>query len=361
MTRYFNFCSGPATLPLAVLERARDELVDYRGKGLSVMEMSHRGKDFVEIAERAERNFRELMDIPDNYRVLFMQGGATAQFSCVPLNLLGSGGTGYYLDSGNWASKAYEEGARLGDVRIAASTKQDGYRRVPANSEIELGDDAAYLHFTGNETIGGIAYHELPQVDDSVPLVCDLSSSILGHSVDVSRFGIIYAGAQKNIGPAGLTLVIIREDLLDRAMPNVPVMCDYSVTAKHKSMLNTPPTYAWYLCGLVFEWLKEQGGVAAIEKINQRKAAKLYAAIDASDFYSNTMDVGSRSIMNIPFRLHDDSLDKKFLAESEQAGLLTLNGHRSVGGMRASIYNAMPEEGVDTLIAFMQEFARKNG
>ncbi|MGJ8524849.1 Phosphoserine aminotransferase [Halomonadaceae bacterium LMG 33818] len=359
MPRYFNFCSGPATLPLPVLERARDELVDYNGKGLSVMEMSHRGKDFVEIAQRAERNLRTLMNIPDHYRVLFMQGGATSQFSAVPLNLLGKGGTGNYLDSGVWSVKAFDEANRLGKAQIIASTAEEGYRRVPDIRHLSLTSDATYLHMTDNETIGGVAYHELPEVD--VPLVSDMSSSILGHEVDVSQYGIIYAGAQKNIGPAGLTVVIIREDLLEQAVEPVPTMLNYQVMAKKDSMLNTPPTYAWYLCGLVFEWLLEQGGVAAIEKVNRRKAAKLYAAIDESDFYTNPIEVGSRSIMNIPFRLKDEALNSAFLEESKKAGLLTLNGHRSVGGMRASIYNAMPEEGVNALIDFMQDFAQRNG
>lgn len=348
-------------MPLPVLERARDELIDYQGKGLSVMEMSHRSTDFVEIAERAERNFRELMAIPDNYKVLFMQGGATTQFSCVPLNLLGDGSRGNYLDSGNWATKALEEASHLGKVHVAASTKGENYQRVPGNDEISLSDDAGYVHFTDNETIGGIAYHQLPELDRDIPLVCDMSSSILGHQVDVSRFGIIYAGAQKNIGPAGLTVVIVREDLLERAEANVPTMLRYSVAAAKKSMLNTPPTYAWYLCGLVFEWLKEQGGVAAIEKVNQRKAAKLYELIDGSGFYNNPMEAGSRSIMNVPFTLADEALNEKFLEQSEQAGLLTLKGHRSVGGMRASLYNAMPEEGVDALCDFMRQFERHYG
>ncbi|WP_027350856.1 3-phosphoserine/phosphohydroxythreonine transaminase [Halotalea alkalilenta] len=360
MSRHFNFCSGPATLPLEVLERAREELIDYQGRGLSVMEMSHRGDDFIEIAARAERNLRELLSIPEGYRVLFVQGGASTQFSCVPLNLLGGGGTGNYLDSGVWAKKALAEARHLGGAHVAASTAGLGYRRAPAQDEIVLSPDAAFLHYTDNETIGGVAYDYVPEAG-GVPLVCDMSSSILGHEIDVSRFGVIYAGAQKNIGPAGLTVVIVRDDLLDRARPETPQMLSYRQAADHGSMLNTPPTYAWYLCGLVFEWLKARGGVAAIAEVNRRKAARLYAAIDQSEFYSNPIDAGSRSVMNVPFRLRDESLDQRFLADAEAAGLLYLQGHRSVGGMRASIYNAMPEEGVEALIEFMDGFARRHG
>lgn len=359
MTRHFNFCSGPATLPTAVLERARDEMLDFEGRGLSVMEMSHRSEAFIAVAERAEATFRELMGVPDNYSVLFMQGGATQQFGCVPLNLLGQGGSGSYLDTGIWAQKALKEGQHLADAHLAASARDNGYTMVPSQSAIALADDAAYLHYCDNETIGGLQMDYVPEVD--VPLVCDMSSSILSRPVDVSRFGVIYAGAQKNIGPAGIVIVIVRNDLLDRARKDIPSMLSWKAFADNGSMLNTPATYAWYLSGLVFDWLKEQGGVEAISRINQRKARKLYDAIDASGFYSNPIAIANRSLTNVPFVLSDEGLNKAFLEESEAAGLLTLKGHRSVGGMRASIYNAMPEEGVDRLVAFMQDFERRYG
>ncbi|MFC0336073.1 phosphoserine aminotransferase apoenzyme [Kushneria avicenniae] len=359
MTRHFNFCSGPATLPTAVLERARDEMLDFEGRGLSVMEMSHRSEAFIAVAERAEANLRELMQVPDNYSVLFMQGGATQQFGCVPFNLLGQGGRGNYLDTGIWSQKALKEGRHLGEAHLAASSEGNGYTAVPKQEALSLSGDAAYLHYCDNETIGGLQMDYVPQVD--APLVCDMSSSILSRSVDVSKFGVIYAGAQKNIGPAGIVIVIVRNDLLDRARRETPSMLSWKAFADNGSMLNTPATYAWYLSGLVFEWLKEQGGVEAIEKINRRKAQKLYNAIDASDFYANPIVSANRSLTNVPFVLHDESLNKAFLAESEAEGLLTLKGHRSVGGMRASIYNAMPEEGIDRLVTFMQDFERRYG
>lgn len=359
MTRHFNFCSGPATLPTAVLERASREMLDFQGRGLSVMEMSHRSDTFIEIAERAEADFRQLMGVPDNYSVLFMQGGATQQFACVPLNLLGGGGSGSYLDTGIWSRKALKEGRHLGEAALAASAEGNGYTAAPPGSALSLADDAAFLHYCDNETIGGLQMDYVPDVP--VPLVCDMSSSILSKRVDVSRFGVIYAGAQKNIGPAGIVMVIVRQDLLARARRDTPTMLHWKAFADNASMLNTPSTYAWYLAGLVFEWLKAQGGVAAIERINRRKAGRLYDAIDASGFYRNPIEEANRSITNVPFVLHDDSLNAAFLEESEAAGLLTLKGHRSVGGMRASLYNAMPEEGVDRLIDFMQDFERRYG
>lgn len=360
MTRHYNFCAGPAALPLAVLERARDELLDYQGRGLSVMEMSHRSEEFVAIAERAEATLRELMQIPDNYRVLFLQGGATMQFAMLPYNLLGQGGTPNYLDTGIWSSKAISEAKHLAGAHVAASSKANGHTAVPRPGEIELSADAAYLHYTSNETIGGLAFDYTPDVE--VPLVCDMSSSILSAPLDVSKFGVIYAGAQKNIGPSGLTLVIVRDDLLERAKPETPTMFNYRVLAEHGSMLNTPATYPWYLAGLVFEWLKEDiGGLAAMDALNARKAAKLYAAIDASDFYSNPIAPANRSRMNVPFVLADDALNGAFLAEAEAAGLLNLSGHRSVGGMRASLYNAVPEAAVDALVAFMGDFEQRHG
>jgi phosphoserine aminotransferase len=360
MTRYYNFCSGPAQLPAEVLAQARDELLNWQGKGMSVMEMSHRSDEFVAIAEQAEQDFRELLSIPANYKVLFLQGGATAQFSMVPLNLLRGKASADYIDTGIWSKKAIEEGKRFGGVNVAASAKTQNYRIIPAESEWQLDPDAAYVHYTPNETIGGVEYQWVPETG-SVPLVADMSSSILSRPIDVGKFGCIYAGAQKNIGPAGLTIVIVREDLIGQALPQTPVSFDYKVAADNGSMYNTPPTFSWYLAGLVFKWLKAQGGVAAMGEINRRKAEKLYQAIDSSGFYNNPIDPSCRSWMNIPFTLKDDALNSRFLQEAEAAGMVNLQGHRSVGGMRASIYNSMPEAGVDRLIEFMAHFERQQG
>lgn len=360
MTRHYNFCAGPAALPTRVLERAREEMLDYHGRGLSVMEMSHRSAEFVAIAETAEANLRGLLNVPDNYRVLFLQGGASTQFAMMPYNLLGRGGTPNYFYTGIWGKKAIAEARHLGGAHIAASSEDNGLTAVPRPDEIALSDDAAYLHYTDNETIGGLAFDYIPDTD--LPLACDMSSSILSAPLDVSRFGVIYAGAQKNIGPAGLTLVIVRDDLLDRARPDTPTMFNYRVMAEHGSMYNTPPTYAWYLAGLVFEWLKSDiGGLTAMDAINERKATKLYGVIDASDFYTNPIAPANRSRMNVPFVLADESLNALFLEEAEEAGLLNLKGHRSVGGMRASLYNAVPEAAVDALVAFMSDFERRHG
>ncbi|TFH86747.1 3-phosphoserine/phosphohydroxythreonine transaminase [Billgrantia azerbaijanica] len=367
MTRHYNFCAGPAALPTAVLERAREELLDYQGRGLSVMEMSHRSPEFVAIAERAEADLRELLAIPDNYRVLFLQGGASLQFAMVPMNLLSGGGSANFLHTGIWAKKAIAEAKRLGyPVHLAASSETNGHARVPRQEEIALAADAAYLHYTANETIGGLAFDYTPAArrpdGSEVPLVCDMSSSILAGPLDVSRFGLIYAGAQKNIGPAGLTLVIVRDDLLGRAAGGIPTLFDYQALAEAGSMVNTPPTFAWYLAGLVFQWLKDDiGGLEAMAAINARKAEALYTAIDASEFYANPIAAANRSRMNVPFVLADERLDEAFLAESEAAGLLNLKGHRSVGGMRASLYNAVPEAGAAALIDFMTDFARRHG
>ncbi|WP_458525829.1 3-phosphoserine/phosphohydroxythreonine transaminase [Onishia taeanensis] len=366
MTRHFNFCAGPAALPTAVLERARDDLLDYQGRGLSVMEMSHRSPEFVAIAEQAEADLRELLAVPDNYRVLFLQGGASMQFAMLPYNLLGPGGTPNYLYTGIWGKKAIAEARHLAGAHVAASSEANGLVAVPRQADIALSSDAAYLHYTANETIGGLEFDYVPEgrlADGTeVPVVCDMSSSILSGPLDVSRFGVIYAGAQKNIGPAGLTLAIVRDDLLERARPDTPTMFNYKVMAENRSMYNTPPTYSWYLAGLVFQWLKhEVGGLKAMNALNDRKAAKLYAAIDQSEMYSNPIALANRSRMNVPFVLADDRLDKAFLAESEEAGLLNLKGHRSVGGMRASLYNAVPEAGVDALVAFMADFERRRG
>ncbi|XGA78691.1 3-phosphoserine/phosphohydroxythreonine transaminase [Halomonas sp. CH40] len=367
MTRHFNFCAGPAALPVAVLERAQAEMLDYHGRGLSVMEMSHRSDEFVAIAEQAESDFRELLGVPDNYRVLFLQGGASLQFAMLPMNLLGKGGSANFIQTGIWGKKALAEIKRLElPYHVAADSAANGFTAVPRPQEIQLSKDACYAHYTANETIGGLAYDYTPaltRADGSdVPLVCDMSSSILSAPLDVSKFGVIYAGAQKNIGPAGLTLVVVRDDLLDQARTGIPTLFDYKGISEAGSMVNTPPTYAWYLAGLVFQWLKHDvGGLKAMAEINQRKAEKLYAAIDRSDFYSNPIKVANRSIMNVPFVLADAALDSVFLAEADAAGLLNLKGHRSVGGMRASLYNAVPEEGVDALVAFMADFEQRKG
>jgi len=357
MTRCYNFCAGPASLPESVLETARDEMLDWHGKGLSLMEMSHRSPEVVGVAQRAEQTLRDLLGISDDYAVLFLQGGASTQFSAVPLNLLGDKGGADYVNTGQWSKKAIAEAKRYCDVNVAASSEDTKFSTIPPQDSWQLGADAAYLHYTPNETIGGVEYFWTPQVQ--VPLVADMSSTILSRPLNVDDFGVIYAGAQKNIGPAGLTLVIVRRDLLGRADAKCPAMLNWQTAADSDSMYNTPPTYALYLSGLVFEWLQRGGGLEAMGAINQRKAQKLYAAIDGSDFYANPVELASRSLMNVPFTLADAALDKQFLQESEAAGLLNLKGHRSVGGMRASIYNAVSEAAVDALIAFTQDFEQR--
>jgi phosphoserine aminotransferase len=358
--RAYNFCAGPAALPTAVLEKAQQELLDWQGKGLSIMEMSHRSADYVAVAEKAEADLRKLMNIPENYKVLFLQGGASLQFSAIPLNLLGKNSKADYIHTGIWSEKALKEAKRYGDINVVeAGIKVDGKFAISEQSEWNLSDDAAYVHYADNETIGGLQFAGIPDV--KAPLVCDYSSSILSAPLDVTKFGLIYAGAQKNIGPAGLTIVIIRDDLLDQAKPEIPSILKYGDQAKNGSMVNTPSTYAWYLSGLVFEWLLEQGGVEAIHKVNLEKAQLLYGYIDSSDFYNNPIAIPNRSIMNVPFTLADEALEKQFLKEAEANHLLNLAGHRSVGGMRASIYNAVPLEGVQALINFMDDFAKRNG
>merc|ERR1711879_797426 len=352
MYRAYNFCAGPAALPTEVLEKASAEMADWQGKGLSIMEMSHRSKEVVAVAEQAEADLRELMSIPDDYRVLFMQGGASLQFSALPLNLATGSGKVDQIVTGQWSKKAFAESKRFASVNLAATTVDERFTRAPSQAELSLSADADYVHYCPNETIGGVAFDYIPETGD-VPLVADLSSAILSEPLDVRRFGVIYAGAQKNIGPAGLCVVIIREDLLGKASKHTPTMLDYQVNADNASMYNTPPTYSWYLAGLVFQWLKEQGGVEAMAAINHRKARRLYDFIDGSEFYSNPVAVNNRSIMNVPFTLADSALDAAFLQESEAAGLLNLAGHRSVGGMRASIYNAVPEAAVIALVDFM--------
>ncbi len=360
MSRVYNFSAGPAVLPQPVLEQVREELVNWQGCGMSVMEMSHRGAQFSSIAERAEAQLRALLDVPDNYKVLFLQGGATGQFSTIPLNLASAEQHVDYVVTGSWGKKAVAEARKLTKVNVAADTGDSNYTTVTPPEQWNLTRDAAYLHYTPNETIGGVEFHDIPRIGE-VPLVADYSSTLLSRPIDVSRFGLIYAGAQKNIGPAGLTVVIVRDDLIGNARAETPRVLDYKAMADAGSMLNTPPTFTWYVAGLVFDWIAEQGGLAAMGKRNEAKAARLYAAIDASDFYSNPVQRHARSWMNVPFVLADAGRDAAFLAQAAEAGLLTLKGHRSVGGMRASIYNAMPDEGVDALIEFMREFERAHG
>ncbi len=358
--RAYNFCAGPAALPEAVLQQAQAELLDYQGKGLSVMEMSHRSADYVAIAEQAEQDLRDLMNIPSNYKVLFLQGGASQQFAMIPLNLLRGKTSADYVNTGMWSDKAIKEAKKFCQVNVVASDEANNFRAVPAFESWQVNPQAAYLHYTPNETIHGVQFDFIPP--SNVPLVADYSSIILAEPIDVSKFGLIYAGAQKNIGPAGLVVVIVREDLLGDVVKGTPTMLDYKIHADNGSMYNTPSTYAWYLSGLVFKWLKAQGGLESMAQINHRKAAKLYAAIDNSGgFYSNPVAIANRSMMNVPFALTDASLDKSFLKEAEANHLLNLAGHRSVGGMRASIYNAVPEEGVDALISFMADFAKRHG
>ena len=360
MNRVFNFSAGPAMLPQDVLERARDEMLDWQGTGMSVMEMSHRGREFMSIAEQATADLRELMAIPDDYEVLFLQGGASSQFAMVPMNLLRDKNKADYVNTGAWSKKAIAEAKKFCSVNLAASTESNNFTSAPTQSELQLSGDAAFVHYTPNETIGGVEFDYIPDTGD-VPLVADMSSTILSRPVDVSKFGVIYAGAQKNIGPAGLTVVIVRKDLIGQTIKNTPAMFDYQVHAEAGSMANTPPTYGWYLAGLVFSWLKEKGGLEGMAEINRRKSQKLYQAIDNSGFYANPVRPENRSWMNVPFTLANADLDKTFLEEAAKQGLTTLKGHRSVGGMRASIYNAMPEAGVDKLIAFMAAFERRFG
>ncbi len=358
--RAHNFCAGPAALPEAVLHKAQAELLDWHGKGLSIMEMSHRSDDYVAVAEKAEQDLRDLLAIPSNYKVLFLQGGASQQFAQIPLNLLPEDGIADYVDTGIWSKKALEEARRFGTINVAASAKAYDYFAIPGQNDWQLSKNAAYLHYASNETIGGLQFDWVPDLGD-VPLVVDMSSDILSRPIDVSQFGLIYAGAQKNIGPSGLVVVIVREDLLGKARSICPTMLDYKVAADNGSMYNTPATFSWYLSGLVFEWLKEQGGVEEMERRNRIKQELLYGAIDASEFYTNPIAKNARSWMNVPFRLADEKLDKAFLAGAEARGLLNLKGHRSVGGMRASIYNAVGLDAVQALVGYMAEFEKEHG
>ena len=360
MGRVFNFSAGPAVLPQEVLEMARDEMLDWHGCGMSVMEMSHRGKEFIAIHAQAEAGLRELLAIPRNYKVLFLQGGAIAENAIVPMNLLRGRSVADYINTGEWSKKSIKEAKKYCNVTVAASSEDRHFSYVPPRETWRLSKDAAYVHICSNETIGGVEYHWVPDTGE-IPLVADMSSDILSRPVDVSRYGLIYAGAQKNIGPAGLTIVIVREDLIGQALPITPSAFDYMQQAESDSMLNTPPTYAVYIAGLVFDWLKQQGGLTAIEKRNIAKAGLLYDHIDQSSLFVSPVEKRDRSRMNVPFKLRDESLDETFLKGAQLRGMLQLKGHRSVGGMRASIYNAMPLEGVTALVGYLEEFEKSHG
>lgn len=360
MSTIFNFSAGPAVLPKEVLERAREEMTDWGGSGMSVMEMSHRGKEFLSIIDDAEKRLREILDIGMEYDVLFLQGGATSQFSLIPMNLLSDGQQADYVNTGQWSKKAISEAKKIANVNVAATSENDSYCSIPSFNEWDLSKDSGFIHITSNETIGGVEFHDYPD-KLTAPLVADMSSNILSRRVDISKFGLIYAGAQKNIGPAGLTIVIIRKELLSRVPSNLPSMFSYAVQAQNQSMFNTPPTYAIYIAGLVFEWIQDAGGIDVIERINVQKSSKIYEEIDKNDFYVSPVQKQNRSRMNVPFRIHDESLEELFLSEAHANGLIQLKGHRSVGGIRASIYNAMTNEGVDALLSFMREFEKQKG
>ncbi len=359
MTQAYNFSAGPAMLPREVLLKIQGELVEFQNSKASVMEISHRGIDFMEVAEKSEKDFRELLKIPDNYKVLFLQGGASAQFSMVPINLLRGDSKANYANTGHWSVKAIAEAKRYCDVHICTDSSENNFTDIEDFQKWNIDNNASYFHYTPNETIAGLEFDFVPDV--SMPIAADMSSTILSREIDVSKYGVIYAGAQKNIGPSGLTVVIVREDLLGDVVKNQPKLFDYSTQATNDSMFNTPATFPWYAAGRVFEWLKEQGGLSAMQKINQSKSETLYRTIDSSDFYSNPVSIRYRSWMNVPFLLADENLNGLFLERSKDAGLLALKGHRSVGGMRASIYNAMPQEGVDALVRFMNDFEKDFG
>ncbi len=357
--RIYNFSAGPAMLPESVLNQAAEEMLDWHGHGMSIMEMSHRSPEFIQIAEETESDLRELMQIPGNYKVLFLQGGATGQFSAIPMNLAKSTDTADYIINGLWGQKAAKEAKKYVNVNIAA--KAEPFTYVPDQKDWKVSEDAAYVHITPNETINGVAYNGFVPATGSIPIVGDVSSMILSEPIDVSKYGVLYAGAQKNMGPAGLTIIIVREDLLDRARDETPLIWHWSDKSVAGSMLNTPPTYGWYLAGLVCKWLKSIGGVKAITEINKRKAAKLYSTIDESDFYNNSIEPAYRSKMNVVFQLAKPELEKTFTDSAYKQGMKNLEGHRNVGGLRASLYNAMPEAGVDALIQFMKKFEKEYG
>lgn len=359
MMRVFNFSAGPSTLPVPVLERAAAELLDYEGCGQSVMEMSHRSKMFDKIIKDAEASLRELMNIPDNYKVLFLQGGASTQFSAIPLNFMNGSGKADYIITGQWAKKAYQEATKYGDAKAVASSADKTFSYIPKTTRADFRDDADYVYICMNNTIYGTVYHELPDTGD-IPLIADISSCVLSEPMDVSKFGMLYFGAQKNVAPAGLTVCIIREDLLGKARDITPTMLDYQVHADAQSLYNTPPCYTIYICKLVLDWIKELGGMPEMKKLNEKKAAILYNFLDESALFKGTVVKEDRSLMNVPFVTGDEELDKKFVKEAEAAGFVNLKGHRSVGGMRASIYNAMPVEGVEKLVAFMRDFEAAN-
>ena len=360
MTRAFNFSAGPAALPEPVLRQAAEEMLDWHGSGMSVMEMSHRGKEFISIHAEAESLLRELLAVPASYKVLFLQGGAIGENAFLPMNLLRGKASADYVDTGEWSKKSIKEAGKYCKVNVAASAKDGGYTSVPPRDGWKLDPNAAYVHICSNETIGGVEYHWTPDVGE-VPLVADMSSNILSRPVEVSKYGLIYGGAQKNIGPAGLTIVIVRDDLIGQALPITPSAFDYKQQADADSMLNTPPTYAIYIAGLVFNWIKAQGGLQGIEAHNRAKAALLYDYLDATSFYNSPVAKADRSLMNVPFKLKDEALDAAFLKGAEERNMLQLKGHRSVGGMRASIYNAMPLAGVAALVDFMRDFAARRG
>jgi phosphoserine aminotransferase len=355
----YNFGAGPAMLPVEVMKTAQAELLDWHGTGISVIEMSHRSKEFASIVEESEADLRELLNVPDTHRILFLQGGASSQFAMVPMNLLGKNRTADYIHTGIWSGKAIKEAQRFGNINIAASSETESFLTIPDTSEWKLSTDPAYVYYTDNETIGGLEFSGLPDVGD-VPLVSDMTSNFLSRPIDISRFGVIIAGSQKNIGPAGLVIVIVREDLLGKAGTNIPSLYDYAIQNREKSLYNTPPTFTWYMAGLVFKWVKEQGGISAMQSKSMIRSGKLYQAIDGSEFYANPVRHEFRSRMNVPFTLPDDSLNDAFLNQARERGMVELKGHRSVGGMRASLYNAMPEEGVNALLDFMREFANRN-
>ncbi len=359
MSQVYNFSAGPAMLPVQVMKQMKEELLEYGNAKASVMEISHRGADFMAMAEKSERDLRDLMNIPDNYKVLFMQGGASAQFSMVPINLLRGKTTANYAHTGHWSKKAIAEAQRYCDVNICVDSSHNKYTDIADFKDWHINEKGAFLHYTPNETIAGLEFDYIPETEQ--PLVADMSSTILSREIDVSKYGVIYAGAQKNIGIAGLTIVIVREDLVGNVAAHQPILFDYATQINNDSMYNTPSTYPWYVAGRVFEWLKEQGGLSVMAKINEHKAKTLYAAIDGSDFYSNPVVERYRSWMNVPFLLANEDLNGLFLEQAAERDLITLKGHRSVGGMRASIYNAMPQKGIDTLVGFMQDFEKENG
>ncbi len=359
MSQVYNFSAGPAMLPVQVMKQMKEELLEYGNAKASVMEISHRGTDFMAMAEKSERDLRDLMNIPDNYKVLFLQGGASSQFSMVPINLLRGKTTANYAHTGHWSKKAIAEAQRYCDVNICVDSSHNKYTDIADFKDWHINEKGAFLHYTPNETIAGLEFDYIPETEQ--PLVADMSSTILSREIDVSKYGVIYAGAQKNIGIAGLTIVIVREDLVGNVAAHQPILFDYATQINNDSMYNTPSTYPWYVAGRVFEWLKEQGGLSVMAKINEHKAKTLYAAIDGSDFYSNPVAKKYRSWMNVPFLLANEALNDLFLKKAAERDLITLKGHRSVGGMRASIYNAMPQEGIDTLVGFMQDFEKENG